>query len=142
VQVFFPFKGDVARGNTLGMKRRDAHLKISRAYNTAVADAIFLGQHRVKAGQVTLDELWPIDGAHPGDVGYALFADAAFSGFLDGVRRDVVCRIPEKMLHAETYMTSRRVRLSSLKSLPTGWRLGRPKSGFGLLRYVDESLAR
>ena len=33
VQVIFPFKWNVAAGNTDGMKRRDAHLAIAAAYN-------------------------------------------------------------------------------------------------------------
>lgn len=139
VQVFFPFKGDVARGNLNGMKRRDAHLEIARAYNTAVGDAIVLGQERVREKQVTLDQLWPIDGAHPGDVGYALFADAAFAAFLDGVRRDVVCRVPPQMLHDDTYMTNTRVRLSSLQPLPSGWRVGRPNR---VSAYFDMLMSR
>ncbi len=139
VQVFFPFKGDVSRGNLEGMKRRDAHLKISRAYNTAVGDAIWLGQKRVKAGQVTLAQLWPIDGAHPGDVGYAMFADAAYAGFLAGVAEKKVCRAPQTMLHAPTYMNWARVRLSSLEPLPSGWRVGRPNR---VSAYFDMLMSR
>ena len=50
VQVIFPFKWNVARKTTDGMKRRDAHLAISRAYQTAVGDAIALAIARVGCG--------------------------------------------------------------------------------------------
>ena len=94
VQVIFPFKWDVARKTTDGMKRRDAHLAISRAYQTAVGDAIALAIARVGCGATSLDGLWPIDGVHPGDEGYVLFADAAWTAFQGAVRSGRICRAP------------------------------------------------
>ena len=126
VQVIFPFKWNVKPGEMAKMKRRDAHLEISRAYNTAVGDAIALANARVEAKQTTPDLLWHIDGAHPGDDGYALFADAAWQGFQDGVQRKLVCRAPAQMLHAPTFMQNARVRISSLGPLPEGWKEGIP----------------
>ncbi len=80
VQVIFPFMWDVTKGNTDGMKRREAHHAISKAYNTAIGDAIVLCQERVKSGQTTAQKLWPFDGVHPGDQGYVVFADAGMGG--------------------------------------------------------------
>ena len=126
VMVIFPFQWNVAQGNTNGMKRRDAHLRIADAYNVPVGDAITLGQRRVKEGTMAIPEIWPTDGVHPGDSGYWMFANAAWGAFLDGVEKKRVCSAPPKMLHADTYMTSARVRLSTLGKLPAGWRVGSP----------------
>ena len=86
VQVIFPFKWDAAAGKLPGMKRRGAHYAIAKAYNTAVGDAIALVVDRVRAGQTTLDAIWPADGVHPGDAGYSLFADAACDAFHEAVQ--------------------------------------------------------
>lgn len=126
VQVIFPFKWNVQTPDFTKMPRRDAHLAISRAYNTTTGDAIALSVERVKSGETTLDELWPFDGVHPGDKGYALFSDAAWSAFQEGVRRKLICRAPDKMLYADTYMNYRRVHLAKLGVLPTGWKAGIP----------------
>ncbi len=48
VQVIFPFLWNVTVGKLDGMKRRDAHLEIAKAYSTAVGDAIELAQARVR----------------------------------------------------------------------------------------------
>ncbi len=124
VQVIFPFMWDVAKGTTTGMLRRDAHLAISAAYHTPVGDAIDLAQKRVKDGRITLKQVWPADGVHPGDVGYQLFADAAWDAYLGAVAEKRACVAPEKMLHASTYMSSARVRISALGTLPEGWKVG------------------
>ncbi|MDA0840579.1 MAG: SGNH/GDSL hydrolase family protein [Planctomycetota bacterium] len=121
VVVMFPFRWNTQQGNTDNMKGRDAHLQIAKAYGVPAGDAITLSQQRVKAGQITLDEIWPLDGVHPGDAGYALFADAAWHAYLDGVQERSVCRVPERMLHADTYMTSIRLELTKLGKLPVGW---------------------
>jgi len=126
VVVVFPFQWNVAQGNTGGMKRRDAHLAIAKAYGVPVGDAITLAQRLVQGGKMTLEKLWPVDGVHPGDAGYRVFAEAAWGGFCGGVERKLVCSAPEKMLHAATYMASARVRISSLGTLPEGWRVGAP----------------
>ena len=145
VQVIFPFQWDVARGHTGGMPRRDAHLAMARAYHTAVGDAIQLAQERVRTGQATLAQLWPVDGVHPCDRGYELFADAAWTAFSAAVKGNQVCAAPETMLHASTYMTNARVRLVSLGPLPAGWRTGAPSvvsAYFDMLmsRWLDEEI--
>ena len=126
VQVIFPFKWNIKLGEMEKMKRRDAHLAISRAYNTAVGDAVALANQRVERGETTLEKIWPIDGVHPGDNGYALFADAAWQGYRNGVTQKLVCATPGQMLYAPTYLTQKRVRISSLGPLPQGWSVGIP----------------
>ena len=80
---------------------------------------------------------------HPCDEGYILFADAAWDAFQEGVRSNRTCAAPQKMLHADTYMRSARVRLSSLTPLPEGWQPGRPNltsAFFDMLmsRWLDD----
>ncbi len=145
VQVIFPFQWNVAQQKTDGMLRRDAHLAISRAYRTAVGDAITLAQQRVRDGRTTLASLWPVDGVHPCDAGYELFADAAWDALCDAVRSGLVCTVPEKMLYASTYMNGARVPLASLGSLPAGWRVGKPSvvsAYFDMLmsRWLDDEV--
>jgi len=126
VVVIFPFKWNVEQGNTHGMKRRDAHIALARAYGVPVGDAIALCQEKVARGEVSVGAIWPFDGAHPGDLGYALFAEAAWRGLEDGIARGLVPSVPQKMLHAPTYTKSARVRLSTLGGLPRGWKVGTP----------------
>ena len=126
VAMLFPFQWNVERGSTAGMKGRETHIEIAKAYNAPVGDAISLGIERVKNKEMTIKEIWPADAVHPGDVGYGMFTDAAKAAFLEGVKRKLVCRAPEKMLYAPTYMTNSRVRVSSLEPLPKGWTVGTP----------------
>ena len=126
VQVIFPFQWNVAAKSTAGMKRRDAHLALSRAYGTAAGDAITLAIDRVGRGETALEKLWPVDGVHPCDDGYQLFADAAWEALETAVRDSRVCGVPEQMLHADTYMESVRCPLASFGPLPEGWQAGRP----------------
>jgi lysophospholipase L1-like esterase len=126
VQVIFPFKWDVAKGSTDGMKRRDAHLALAAAYGTAVGDAISLAIDRVGRGETTLETLWPVDGVHPCDEGYQLFADAAWQAFEAATRAGQACRVPGQMIYADTYMQSVRQPLFAHDSLPESWRSGRP----------------
>jgi lysophospholipase L1-like esterase len=139
VQVIFPFMWNVQSGTLDGMKRRNAHLAIAGAYGCPVGDAIALGQQRVKAGETTLEKLWPFDGVHPGDAGYVLFADAAWTALQDGIAKNAVCKTPEKMLYAPTYMKNARVRISSLGAMPAGWRVTVPNP---VSAYFDMLMSR
>lgn len=126
VQVIFPFGWNVQNAEFEKMKRRTAHIAVSNAYNTTVGDAILLAVERVRSGETTVEEMWPSDLMHPGDAGYQLFADAAWMAFQDGVKRNLVCSAPEKMMYAETYVKYSRVRISNLGKLPGGWKTGTP----------------
>jgi len=126
VQVIFPFKWNANDAELPKMHRRDTNLAIAKAYNVPTGDAIQLVIQRLDNGTTTLDTIWPLDGVHPGDPGYALFADAAFGAYLDAVKNHVVESAPPTMLYADTYMTAKRVRISTLGPLPQGWRVGMP----------------
>jgi len=126
VQVIFPFKWDVAANSTAGMTRRDAHLALAAAYGTAAGDAITLAIDRVGRGETTLEKIWPVDGVHPCDEGYQLFADAAWEAFREAVGENRVCRSPAAMLHADTYTQAVRQPLFKHEPLPKGWHAGRP----------------
>lgn len=145
VQVIFPFMWDVQSGKLAEMKRRIAHLKIAAAYQTAAGDAVELTQRRVAEATTTIAKLWPVDGVHPCDAGYELFADAAWEAFQLAVKEKRVCAAPEKMLFADTYMKTARVRISTLGALPAGWVAGRPNVvaayfDFLMSRWLDDEV--
>jgi lysophospholipase L1-like esterase len=145
VQVIFPFQWNIGVGEMPKMKGRDAHLAISRAYNTGLGDAIALITQRVQNKNVELKTLWPIDGVHPGDKGYELFAEAAWQGYQKAVQQKAVCRAPEAMLNASTYMQSTRARISQLGTLPQGWKVGIPNRtsaffDFLMSRWLDDEV--
>jgi lysophospholipase L1-like esterase len=145
VQVIFPFLWNVKLGNLKDMKRRDAHRAIAAAYGTAVGDAVALAIDRVKAGTTTIEEIWPVDGVHPGDKGYELFADAAWTAFCGAVDGKQACSAPPEMLYGDSYMTAQRFHLVSLERLPQGWQRGKPhvvSAYFDMLmsRWLDDEL--
>lgn len=145
VQVIFPFKWNVDKGpSEYGkMKRRDAHKAISRYYGTSVGDAIELAIDRVGKKEVELSAIWPFDGVHPGDTGYALFADAAWKGYLNGLDKKLAPVAPAKMLYAPTFTKWNRVRITSLGALPQGWKaspVNRTSAYYDMLmsRWLDD----
>ena len=139
VIAVFPFMWNVAAGSTDGMRRREAHRQIAAAYNVPAGDAIAMAIERVKAKAITLERMWPVDGVHPCDEGYGVFADAVWAAFQDGLERQLVGAPPDKMLHAPTYMKNARVRISTLTPLPKGWRVGRPNV---VSAYFDMLMSR
>lgn len=144
VQAIFAVKQDVlpdAKPRPLD----EAHKAIARAYGLPTGDAVALMRAKVAAGEATADELWdcPPDVTHPGDKGYALYAEAVWAAFVEAVAAKQVCHVPESMLHADTYMTVNRARLSSLGGLPSGWTVGQPHRNavafdFVMSRWADE----
>ena len=124
--MIFPFCWNVREANLDKMKRRDAIIKLAALYHAPVGDAILLGIEQVKAGKTTVEKLWPYDQSHPGDVGYHMFAEAAWAGFQDGVKQKMVCAAPAKMQYPDFYLHQVRVRVSSLAPLPEGWTVGHP----------------
>jgi len=143
VQVILPAKCD-AQENPPDRPLDTAHKEIAAAYSLPVADAVALVQQRVADGKTTPDNLWdlPEDRTHPGDAGYALYAEAAWQAFLQAVSANQVCRLPEKMLHAGTYMKVNRFLLSSAP-LPEGWKPGKPHRNavafdFVCSRWMDD----
>jgi lysophospholipase L1-like esterase len=145
VQVILPFQWNVAAPNPDGLKRRDAHLAIARAYHTAVGDAVGLVHQRLKSSKVRLADLWPFDRVHPGDAGYALFAEAVWDGVQEAIKERRTCAVPPRLLHAATYLKTTRCPLAGLARLPVGWRKDLPNrtaASFDMLmsRWLDEEL--
>lgn len=146
VQMFLAAREHVTAGTTEKMTRRTAHLAIAEAYGVPCGDAISLMQETYKRGDLDLDAVWPpesFDTCHPGDKGYALYAEAAWNAFTRAVTEKVVCRAPAKTLHGETYLRVARVRLSSLAPLPQGWRVCAPSTDycafdFLMTRWLDD----
>jgi lysophospholipase L1-like esterase len=143
VMAIFPFKRDVEQGRLDGMKTRDAHYEMAKAYDIPVGDAVEYLIGKAKAGEATPDAIWPHDVVHPCDYGYERFTDAVWAGFMDGVNRTLACKAPDAMLNADTYMKSARVRIPTLGELPQGWKVGTPSltsAWFDALmsRWLDE----
>lgn len=142
VQVAFPFKWNIGRDLLPKMKRRLAHHAIAEAYGSGWGDAVSLIVDETESGRTTVDAIWDTDGVHPGDLGYALFAKAAWQGFEQAVTDQRVGKAPVAMINPSTYMTAKRVRLATLGSLPDGWQPGKPRLtsifyDFQMSRWLD-----
>ena len=144
VQVILPVKKDV-EANPPGRPLDPKHKEIASAYNLPVADAVALAKQRVADGKTSPDMLWdlPEDGTHPGDAGYALYAESAWEAFQEAITQKRQCRLPEVMLHSDTYMAVNRFRLAASSSLPEGWQVGKPHRNavafdFVCSRWMDD----
>lgn len=120
--------GDMVRGDVDQQPIRAAHLAIARAYGLPVGDAVALISSRIASGAVQHAAIWdnPKDGCHPGDLGYALYAEAGWAALEQAVAAGTRCAAPAQMLHADTYRTVVRVPLAGLAPLPAGWKAGVP----------------
>jgi lysophospholipase L1-like esterase len=144
VQAIFSTKGDYLPGE----KRRPLwpkHKEIAAAYGLPIADAVEHIGKVIESGKATPDDLWdlPEDGTHPGDAGYALYAEACWNAFQQAVKDDFTIKVPEKMLNADKYMRVARNRLTAIESLPKGWEKGRPNRialafDFVCSRWMDD----
>ncbi len=144
VQVILPAKQDVLV-NPSARPLDEKHKAIASAYGLPVADAVTLAKERMAEGNTTPDQLWdlPEDGTHPGDAGYALYAETAWEAFQRAVSGKRQCRLPEKMLHDDTYMRVNRFRLAASSILPDGWKVGKPHRNavafdFVCSRWMDD----
>lgn len=126
VQVVLPAKKDLD-ANPEARPLDPLHKAIGSAYGLPLADAVALARRRAAEGMTTADLLWdlPTDQTHPGDAGYALYADAAWEAFQIAVKTGTNCRLPERMIHDNKYLTVTRHVLSQ-ETLPAGWRKGVP----------------
>jgi lysophospholipase L1-like esterase len=103
------------------------HQAIARAYGCPSADVVAGMRRMVVEGDGSPGQWWlPGDETHPGDRGYAAYAQVVWQTYLDAVRKPAPLRVPPQMLHATTYLSTTRTRLSSLGALPEGWRCDRP----------------
>jgi len=144
VQVILPAKKDVLP-NPAARPLDPEHKKIGAAYGLPLADAVTQVKDRVATGKATPDQLWdlPEDATHPGDAGYALYAETAWTAYEKAVKEHAHCRLAQPMVNADTYMTVNRCRLSSLGALPEGWKAGVPHRNavafdFVCSRWMDE----
>ncbi|MBE2202848.1 MAG: SGNH/GDSL hydrolase family protein [Chthoniobacterales bacterium] len=144
VQVILPAKKDM-QPEPVPRPLDAKHKEIGRAYGLPLADAVTRARERVREGKTTADLLWdlPEDHTHPGDAGYALYAEAAWEAFAKAVKGNVRCRLPEAMLHAPAYMNVTRNRLTQMHPLPTGWHPGKPHRNalaydFVCSRWMDD----
>ncbi len=137
VQVVLPSKQDV-QTNAPERPLDAKHKEIAAAYSVPLADAVALAQQRMVDGKSTPDMLWdlPEDGTHPGDAGYALYAESAWNAFQEAITQKRQCRLPELMLHSDTYMAVNRFRLAASSSLPEGWQTGRPHRNAAAFDFV------
>ncbi|NQZ70990.1 MAG: hypothetical protein HRT89_23310, partial [Lentisphaeria bacterium] len=155
IPVIFPFHHDAEPGTAKNMPGRTKHIKIAEAYNAPVGDAVLRIQNMVAEEKATIKKtgkkpekiltkrIWNIDYIHPGDFGYEIFADAAWGAFEKGIKDKMVCEIPEKMLHADTYMSWSRTRISQFGTLPKGWKVttvSRTAAWYDgyMARYLDD----
>lgn len=127
VQVILPSKQDILP-NPPDRPLDALHKEIGAAYGLPIADAVALIKSRVADRKATPDQLWdvPSDAVHPGDAGYALYAEAVWQAFQQAVVNKYQCQAPSQMRYADTYMTVNRFKLASLKSLPRGWHVEKP----------------
>ncbi len=145
VQMILGLKQDLAATPKQPRPIDRAHKEISLAYQTGMGDAATWMRNLFLAGNADPDQCWPYfpDVTHPGDKGYALYAEAAWNGFREAVDQGKVCRGPEKMLHPGTYMNWVRQPLCGLKSPRKGWKTGLPHAmgsafDFYMSRWLDD----
>jgi lysophospholipase L1-like esterase len=143
--VILPVKPDLEPAKRKPRPRDEKHKEVAAAYNTALADAVAYLNGQVEKGRYSADEMWPNvpDTTHPGNKGYELDAESVMQSFLAAVDQKLVCRVPDKMLFADTYMTWKRQRLSQLTPLPSGWTVGIPTTlgvafDFYMSRWLDD----
>lgn len=127
VLVFFPSAGEIRDAGSV-LPRDEAHRVIGAAYGCGIGDAVTLMRNKAAGKPELIAEWWsnPVDQTHPGDRGYAQYAEAAWNGYLEAVREERVGKAPEQMLHTGEFMSWRRMRLSGLGAPPAGWAIGRP----------------
>lgn len=121
-QMFFTFREWSMPGKRPSdvHPRRDVYWQLAKAYGTPVGDVYDTELwKRLNAGEVSVKSVWPIDGGHPDDIGYRMFADAGIAGFERAVSEGAVCRVPVKPV----FGTVRDVqRLNpAYGTMPIGW---------------------
>lgn len=126
VAVILPFRDEIEdRG--VDLPRRAAHLALASAYQLPAADVVTAVRRRVDAGEFAPADLWPWDGAHPCDHGYAVFADAVWETVAAALRENKHAIVPAASLHGGGYAHWLRARLCDVaEGLPSGWRREMP----------------
>ncbi len=145
VQMILGLKQDLAATPPQSRPLDEKHKEVSRFYGTGLGDSVTLMRERFLAGKIDPDQAWPYypDVTHPGDKGYALYAEAGWNAFLEAVGERRICHVPDKMLHPSTYMNWVRRQLFGLGPLPKGWKTGLPHAmglayDFYMSRWLDD----
>ena len=119
-QMYFAFEWQFGKDYKLDeVYRRTDHKTLAAAYHTAQGDLYPLMQETITSGKLTPEQIWPFDGAHPDDIGYAVFFEAARLGFEEAVKEGRVCMVPGKPVFGQM-KSFKRIRLADAP-LPKGW---------------------
>ena len=145
VMMFMASRGYVTAPSMEAMLRRTEHLKMAAHYHLPVGDAIKLMRDLYAEKKLDLDQVWPpdsFDNTHPVDAGYKLYADAAWTAFEQGIRENMVQRLPENWISNNRYANVLRLRLADLGRLPEGWAASKPETNavafdFDMSRWLD-----
>lgn len=140
VQMILVSKSMVTTDTAKDLPLFDIHRDLAVKYHIPTGDAFALIRKEIAEGRANPDVLWPSsDATHPGNPGYALYAEAAKQGFLKGVKGKMVCTAPKKMINPETYLTWSRIHLAKLPNYPFGWKAGVPNR---ISAYYDMLMSR
>jgi lysophospholipase L1-like esterase len=121
LQVFTCFKYHMKAGfDARTLPRYVAHQKLAAAYHTGVGDGLSRMQEMFNAGTLDVGEIWPFDGAHPGDAGYHIFYEAIRAGFDQAVAEKRLCILPPEPVFGDDYRHTQRRGLWE-DVLPSGW---------------------
>ena len=123
-QMFFTFKfwSDPGFDVEGKLPRRAVYRELGEAYGTPIGDVARDSLARdLASGKVGLDTVWPIDAAHPADLGYRYFFEAVRNGFERGVAEKAVCRVPPRPVRG-TAENVRRTPFVDFVPLANGWR--------------------
>ncbi|WP_269522657.1 SGNH/GDSL hydrolase family protein [Coraliomargarita parva] len=145
VQVILAVKADIMPKPSV-RPLDDLHKAIGAAYNLPLADVLTSMRKAVLEDErATPDELWdlPYDNTHPGDAGYALYAECVWDTYLKAVQDAAVCALPEATIYPDHYMQVDRFLLAGLNALPKGWKTGVPHRNavafdFTCSRWMDD----
>ena len=121
VVMIFPFEWNAKPGTADEMAGRLNHIGIAKGYNLPVGDAIVLVQEKVAKDEGEVRKIWDLDGVHPGDYGYQVFAEAGWMAFEKAVKDKMTCIVPTEMMYAPSYMTWSRNELTKIPNRPAGW---------------------
>lgn len=128
-QLFFTFRwwAEPAGDYYARVPRQKLYANLGAHYSTPCADTWAVLKPMLDSGRTTCAALWPIDGGHPVDEGYAVFFEAARLAFEKAVAEGTVCRLPDEPLYGSV-SDVRRLPLAG-SAMPAGWKKALPFRG-------------